>query len=51
MPLSDVGRSVERALPVGHPIINNSFLTAANFTLRADIFPSGFAVPTQTLTL
>ncbi|KAH8827274.1 hypothetical protein DL96DRAFT_1606085 [Flagelloscypha sp. PMI_526] len=44
----------ERALPSGHPVIDNSFLSenglATSYTLKANIFPSGFAVPTVAMT-
>lgn len=40
----------KKALPIGHPIIDGSFITQYNYTLRSDVYPSGFQIPTETLT-
>ncbi|KAJ7174959.1 hypothetical protein C8R43DRAFT_975606 [Mycena crocata] len=44
----------ERVLPSGHPPIDNAFLSAnglaTGYTVKANIYPSGFAIPTEPLT-
>ncbi|KAI0757071.1 hypothetical protein C8Q80DRAFT_1131869 [Daedaleopsis nitida] len=44
----------ERALPSGHPVIDNSFLSenglATGYTLKTNIYPSGFSIPTEPIT-
>ncbi|KAM5535394.1 hypothetical protein V8D89_010916 [Ganoderma adspersum] len=44
----------ERALPSGHPPIDNQFLSenglASDYTIKTNIYPSGFSIPTQPLT-
>ena len=49
LPIS-IRRVVERALPPGHPVIGNEALPDTNYTVRADIWPSGFAAPTVPIT-
>ncbi|CAG7853263.1 SubName: Full=Uncharacterized protein {ECO:0000313/EMBL:CCA71956.1} [Serendipita indica DSM 11827] len=40
----------KKALPPGHPIINDGFITQYNYTLNNNVYPTGFQIPTEVLT-
>ncbi|PIL32037.1 hypothetical protein GSI_06741 [Ganoderma sinense ZZ0214-1] len=59
-PQPDPAALTERALPSGHPPIDNQFLSEnglasdhskiPQYTIKTNIYPSGFSIPTQPLT-